>query len=36
MGLTKEIVDTILFLSSEKSNYITGQNLIVDGGYTSW
>ena len=34
MGFTREIVDTILFLSSEKSNYITGQNLIVDGGYT--
>ena len=36
MGMINEIVDSILFLSSEKANYITGQNLIVDGGYTSW
>jgi len=30
---TKEISSVILFLASDKSSYINGQNLIVDGGY---
>lgn len=30
----KEIAEVILFLASNKSNYITGQTIIVDGGYT--
>ena len=28
----KEIVDLILFLSSNKSSYINGQNIVIDGG----
>jgi 3-oxoacyl-[acyl-carrier protein] reductase len=30
---TNEISSVILFLASEKSSYINGQNIIVDGGY---
>ncbi len=32
---TKDIADTALFLVSEKARHITGQTLIVDGGWTS-
>jgi NAD(P)-dependent dehydrogenase (short-subunit alcohol dehydrogenase family) len=32
----KEISSVIKFLLSEDSSYITGQNIIVDGGYTIW
>lgn len=30
----KELVDLIVFLSSSKANYITGQTIILDGGAT--
>ena len=36
MGEVNEIVQCAMFLSSNKSSYISGQNIIVDGGYTSW
>lgn len=29
-----EIADAILFLSSDSASFITGENLMVDGGYT--
>ena len=30
---TNEIADVITFLASDKSSYINGQNIIIDGGY---
>ena len=35
MASTEEIAKTVLFLSSDQNTYITGQNIIVDGGFTS-
>jgi len=32
MGRPEEVAQAVLFLASERSNYITGQTLIVDGG----
>ena len=36
MATTDEVVDAIMLLASLESNYTTGQNLIIDGGLTSW
>jgi len=33
LGLPEEIAETVLFLASEKSRYMTGQIISVDGGY---
>jgi NAD(P)-dependent dehydrogenase (short-subunit alcohol dehydrogenase family) len=33
-GEPKDIADAVVFLASEKASYITGQTLIVDGGWT--
>ena len=34
MATAQEIVNAVVFLSSPASSYISGHNLIVDGGYT--
>lgn len=34
-GTPEEVANTVLFLIDEASDYITGQALVVDGGYTA-
>ena len=33
MGAMDDIADAILFLASDEASYVTGQEVIVDGGY---
>jgi len=34
MGKPQDIADLALFLASDESNFITGQTIVSDGGYT--
>lgn len=36
MGQPNDLVGAVVFLASNESAYVTGQNIIVDGGLTSW
>jgi len=36
LGKSNEIVSPLLFLASSGSSYVTGSNITVDGGWTSW
>ena len=35
LGKTTDIANTCVYLLSDASRWVTGQNLVVDGGYTA-
>lgn len=34
-GLPEEIADAVMFVASDKAEFVVGQNFLVDGGYTA-
>ena len=36
MSKTSDYMETVLYMVSDASSYMTGAEVVVDGGFTTW